>query len=72
MEHAARVNFFPGTHEGTHGALPTVGYSQVELVGWAQFQLLTVLIECLTVLLEYIDIFIPVTGHTKLFKRQFV
>ena len=37
MEHAAHANFFPGTQEGTHGALPTVGYSQVELVGWAKF-----------------------------------
>ena len=71
MKHAEYENFFPGTHEGTHGALPTVGSRGVGTI-----ELLTVLIECLTVLLEYIDLFIPVTGHTsghtKLLKRQFI
>ena len=46
--------------------------SQVELVGcMGMIELVTVLIEGLTVLLEYTDLFIPVTGHAKLIERSF-
>ena len=44
--------------------------SQVELVG--KIELLTVLLECLTVLLEYIDLSIPDTEHTELLERRFI
>ena len=47
--------------------------SQVELVGcMGTIELVTVLIEGLTVLLEYIDSFVPVTGHAKPIERQFL
>ena len=48
-------------------------HSQVELVGcMCTIELVTVLIDGLTVLLEYIDLFIPVTGHAKLIERKFL
>ena len=44
-------------------------YNQVKLVGRVQYRQLTALIECLTALLEYIDI-LWVTEHTKHLGRQ--